>query len=160
LRVSGDGTAAMAIVSDMLANLGNDPSGTPDTVMGRYWHPNLSWYGPAGIGTARGFAGFRAHHQAPFLTAMPDRRALMEAGHLFAEGDYVGFTAWPGMAMTLSGGTWLGIPGAGQQITLRSLDFWRVSEGKIAENWVLVDLLHAYRQLGVDVLARMREISA
>ena len=30
----------------------------------------------------------------------------------------------------------------------------------IRENWVLVDLLHVWHQLGVDVLARMREVSA
>jgi hypothetical protein len=29
----------------------------------------------------------------------------------------------------------------------------------IRENWVLVDLLHVYRQIGVDVLARMREFN-
>jgi hypothetical protein len=28
----------------------------------------------------------------------------------------------------------------------------------IRENWVLVDLLDVYNQLGVDVLARMREL--
>ncbi len=42
---------------------------------------------------------------------------------------------------------------------MRSLDFWRMEDGLIRENWVLVDLLDAYRQLGVDVLARMREFN-
>ena len=42
---------------------------------------------------------------------------------------------------------------------MRSLDFWRLEGGLIRENWVLVDLLDAYRQLGVDVLARMREFN-
>ena len=63
------------------------------------------------------------------------------------------------MEMTVSGNGWLGIAPANQQITLRSLDFWRVEDGKIAENWVLVDLLHAWHQLGVDVLARMRQLA-
>ncbi|MBY4895146.1 ester cyclase [Rhodobacteraceae bacterium N5(2021)] len=159
LRVAGDGAEALRIVGDMLAGLGNDPAGTPREVMARYWHEGCSWYGPSGIGTARGIDGFRKHHQAPFLGAMPDRQGFVERGHFFGQGDYVGFTAWPGMAMTLSGGTWLGIPGAGQEITMRSLDFWRVDAGRIAENWVLVDLLHVYAQLGVDVLARMREVA-
>jgi len=158
LRVSGDGTAARQVVGDMLAALGHDPSGTPAEVLARYWWTDCSWYGPSGIGTARGIEGFRAHHQAPFLTAMPDRRALMDRGHLFAEGDYVGFTAWPGMRVTLTGGGWLGLPATGARLDMRSLDFWRVEGGKIAENWVLVDLLHVYQQLGVDVLARMRAL--
>jgi hypothetical protein len=42
---------------------------------------------------------------------------------------------------------------------MRSLDFWRCENGLIRENWVLVDLLHVYRQIGVDVLARMREFN-
>ncbi|MEJ6391403.1 ester cyclase [Gymnodinialimonas ulvae] len=158
LRVSGDGAEALGVVDDMLAGLGNDPAGTPRATMARFWHEHMSWYGPSGIGTARGIDGFRKHHQAPFLGGMPDRSARMDEGHLFAEGGYVGFTAWPGMDVTLTGGTWLGLPGAGQRLEMRSLDFWRVEAGKIAENWVLVDLLHVYHQLGVDVLARMREL--
>ena len=89
---------------------------------------------------------------------MPDRRAFLKNGHLFGEGDYVGFTAWPGMQMTLTGGGWLGLPGTGQELTMRSLDFWRVDGDLIRENWVLVDLLHVYMQLGVDVFGRMREL--
>ena len=89
---------------------------------------------------------------------MPDRRANVDAGHFFAQGDYVAFTAWPGMEATSSGGRWLGVPGAGQQLTMGSLDFWRFEAEKIAENWVLIDMLHIYDQLGVDVLARMREL--
>ena len=42
---------------------------------------------------------------------------------------------------------------------MRSLDFWRIEKGLIRENWVMVDLLHAYDQIGVDVLARMREFN-
>jgi len=48
-------------------------------------------------------------------------------------------------------------PPAGQKITMRSLDFWRCEEGLIRENWVLVDLLDVYTQIGVDVFRRMEE---
>ena len=34
-----------------------------------------------------------------------------------------------------------------------------MENGKIRENWVMVDLLDAYHQLGVDVFARMREFN-
>ena len=40
-------------------------------------------------------------------------------------------------------------------MTMRSLDFWRVEGDLIRENWVLVDLLDVYAQLGIDVFARM-----
>ena len=42
---------------------------------------------------------------------------------------------------------------------MRSLDFWRCENGLIRENWVLVDLLDVYRQIGVDVLGRMAEFN-
>ena len=159
LAPDGPGDEALGIVRDMLVSLGNSPRGERAMDLPRFWHPACSWYGPSGIGTARGIDGFRRHHQSPFLAAMPDRVGDPAGGHLFAQGAYVGFTAWPGMRMTLTGGGWLGLPAGGQPLTMRSLDFWRVERGLIRENWVLVDLLDVHAQLGVDVLARMREMT-
>lgn len=148
------------LVLKMLTGLGKFASGGVAAMqLEKYWHPRCSWYGPSGIGACRGIAGFRNWHQIPFLNALPDRRTIEGNGYLFAEGDYVGFTAWPGMAMTVSGDGWLGIAPSNQEITLRSLDFWRCEGDFIRENWVLVDILHAYQQVGVDVLARMREFN-
>ena len=75
------------------------------------------------------------------------------------DGDYVGFTGWPGMRMTLTGDGFLGMPPTNQPLEGRSLDFWRCENGLIRENWVLVDILHLYHQIGVDVFARMRELT-
>ncbi|MCR9135284.1 MAG: ester cyclase [Alphaproteobacteria bacterium] len=152
--------ASRKLVSDMLAALGNFAEGGVEAMrLEDYWHPRFSWYGPSGIGTARGIAGFRNWHQIPFLNAMPDRVGSIGKGHLFADGDFVGFTAWPGMRMTISDNGWLGIAPANQKITMRSLDFWRCENGLIRENWVLVDILDVYHQLGVDVFARLREFN-
>ena len=63
------------------------------------------------------------------------------------------------MMQTLSDGGWMGIAPAGKKITLRSLDFWRTENQQIRENWVMVDILHMYSQLGVDVFARLREFN-
>lgn len=151
---------SLTLVGDMLAALGKYAEGGLTAMeLEKRWHPRCSWYGPSGIGTCRGISGFRNWHQIPFLNALPDRRSINDDRYLFADGDYVAFTAWPGMAMTVSGDGWLGIAPANQAITLRSLDFWRCENGLIRENWVLVDILHAYKQLGVDVLARMREFN-
>ena len=150
-------------VIDMLAAMKRHPAeGGPDVMeMERYWHPKMSWYGPAGIGTGRGIAGFRNWHQIPFLEGMPDRGQYVDeiVYHFFGDGPYVGVTGWPNMIQTLSHGGWLGIPPVGKRIEMRSLDFWRVENGLIRENWVLVDLLHMYGQIGVDVFARMREFN-
>ncbi len=159
--------ASVEHVVGMLGDMGRHPA-EPEEVMRleHWWHPKFSWYGPAGIGTMRRVDGFRRHHQIPFLKAMPDRRGgYAGESHFFGDGDYVGVTAWPGMSMTLSGDGWLGIVPTGQELTMRSLDFWRVERSavdgslSIRENWVLVDLLHVWDQLGVDVFERMRELT-
>ena len=151
---------SLKLVGDMLAGLEKHATGGVEAMqLDKYWHPRCSWYGPSGIGTARGIQGFRNWHQIPFLNAMPNRTSSVVEGYFFAEGEYVGFTAWPGMSMHVSDSGWLGIAPANQKITMRSLDFWRCENEMIRENWVLVDLLHVYDQLGVDVLARMREFN-
>ena len=153
-------SASEKLVGDMCDSLGNYATGGVEAMqLEKYWHPRCSWYGPSGIGTGRGLRGFRNWHQIPFLNGLPDRVGDAGAGHLFADGEFVGFTAWPGMHMSVSGDGWLGIAPAGQEITMRSLDFWRCENGLIRENWVLVDLLHVYHQLNVDVFARLREFN-
>ncbi|MEO0412529.1 MAG: ester cyclase [Pseudomonadota bacterium] len=164
LMISGDGQKAHDHVISMLTDLCKHPADPDPDVMqlDQYWHPRFNWYGPAGIGAARGISGFRNWHQIPFLRAMPDRKLdAMGAlqSHWIAEGDYVCETGWPNMRLTLSGDGWMGIAPAGKEVLLRSLDFWRLEEGSIRENWVLVDLLDLYAQVGVDVLARMREFN-
>lgn len=160
LTTGGDGAAALKHVRDMLSDLCRHPANPDPAVMrlADYWHPRVNWYGPAGIGTARGTAGFRNWHQIPFLQGMPDRKLdamgnLMS--HWIAEGGYVAETGWPNMRLTLSEDGWMGIAPAGREVLLRSLDFWRLEGGLIRENWVLVDLLDLYAQVGVDVLARL-----
>ena len=153
-------TSSVKLVSDMLQRLSRfADGGVKAMALDKYWHPKMNWYGPSGIGTNRRIQGFRNWHQIPFLAAMPNRRGSGGKGALFGDGEYVGFTAWPGMTATITGDGWMGIAPAGQKITMRSLDFWRCEEGLIRENWVLVDLLDVYRQIGVDVFRRMEEFT-
>lgn len=163
-RIDGDGRVACQHVIAMLEDLCKHPADPDPAVMNlaTYWHPRFNWYGPAGIGTGRGISGFRNWHQIPFLRAMPDRKldALGDLmSHWVGEGDYVCETGWPNMRLTLSEDGWMGIAPAGKEVLLRSLDFWRLEAGLIRENWVLVDLLDLYAQIGVDVLGRMREFN-
>lgn len=164
LAVSGNGQAAMDHVIAMLTDLCRHPADPDPRVMQleKYWHPAFNWYGPAGIGTGRGISGFRNWHQIPFLRAMPDRKLdamgdLMS--HWVGEGNYVCETGWPNMRLTITCDGWMGIAPNGQEVLLRSLDFWRLENGLIRENWVLVDLLDLYRQIGVDVFARLAEFN-
>jgi len=154
------GAQSLEIVSTMLTKLGEFASkGVEAMQLDKYWHPRCNWYGPSGIGTCRGIKGFRNWHQIPFLNAMPNRMVNSVKRNLFAEGDYVAFTDWPGMKMTISGDGFLGIAPSNQSITMRSLDFWRCEGNMIRENWVLIDILDVYSQIGVDVFARLKEFN-
>ena len=157
------GTGSRQHIIDMLEHMKRHPSqGGPDVMeMDKFWHEKMSWYGPSGIGTGRGIRGFRNWHQIPFLSGMPDRGQYVDEidYHFFGDGDYAAVTGWPDMIQTVTHGGWLGIAPSGKKISMRSLDFWRIENGKIRENWVLVDLLDAYDQLGVDVFARLREFN-
>ncbi len=161
-----DGARAQAScdhVVEMLEHMKRHPAeGGPEVMeMERFWHPRMSWYGPAGIGTGRGIEGFRNWHQIPFLAGMPDRGQYVDeiTYHFFGDADYAAVTGWPNMIQTVTHDGWMGIAPSGRRITMRSLDFWRIEDGLIRENWVLVDLLDAYRELGVDVFARLREFN-
>ncbi|MEX0370625.1 MAG: ester cyclase [Tateyamaria sp.] len=150
-------------IVDMLTHLKKHPGqGGPEVMeMERFWHPKMMWYGPSGIGSGRGIAGFRNWHQIPFLNAMPDRGQYVDeiVYHFFGDGAYAAVTGWPDMYQTITHGGWLGLPPTHERIEMRSLDFWRLENGLIRENWVMVDLLQMYDQIGVDVLARMREFN-
>ena len=158
-RNDEESVASQKLVGDMLSGLQKHAEGGPEAMnLTAYWHPKMTWYGPAGIGTNRRISGFRNWHQIPFLKGMPDRGMYPGAAHyFFADGPFVGFTAWPGMRCTISDDGWLGIAPVNQEISMLSLDFWRCENGLIRENWVLVDLLDVYNQIGVDVFNRMRE---
>ena len=158
-----EGAATCQHIIDMLTHMKRHPSqGGPEVMeMERFWHPRMTWYGPSGIGTGRGISGFRNWHQIPFLNAMPDRGAFVGdiVYHFFGDRAYAGVAGWPNMYQTMTHAGWLGLPPTGKKISMRSLDFWRLEKGLIRENWVMVDLLHMYDQLGLDVLGRMREFN-
>ncbi len=149
------GSAALAVVKKMHAGLMMFDGKNIDSMdHARCWTPNFLWYGPAGIGTSRGLAGFQAHHQIPFLRAFPDRKVANHIANVF-DGNYVITGGWPSVVATHSGDGWLGLPATGKRIGMRVMDFYRVEDGLIAENWVPIDIVDIMRQMGVDVFARL-----
>ena len=128
--------------------------------MPRFWHQQMNWYGPAGIGTGRGIEVSQlAPDPVPQRHADRGGKVDQITYHFFGDNDYAAVTGWPDMIQTISHDGWLGIPPLGREISMRSLDFWRLENGLIRENWVMVDLLDMYDQIGVDVFARMREFT-
>ena len=150
-------TRSQELVDAMLAGLGGY-AGDEDTLasMGqeRFWHPNMMWYGPAGIGTTRGLKGFQDRHQRPFLRALPDRKGGDHKAR-FAEDRYVCSTGWPSLRATLKGPNWLGLPPTGTRVEMRVMDWWRREGSLLRENWVLIDLLDVQIQCGLDPFDRL-----
>ncbi|MCX7057639.1 MAG: ester cyclase [Proteobacteria bacterium] len=153
------GAASLQIVTAMHVALRSFDGRTLESMdHAKYWTRDFMWYGPSGIGTTRGLAGFRAHHQIPFLRTVPDRGGGSRITG-FGDGDFVVTGGWPGMSATHTGGDWLGLAPTGRRFTIRVMDFYRLENGLIAENWVPIDILDILNQIGLDVFARMRHIS-
>lgn len=114
--------------------------------MTRYFHEDFVWRGNTGCGVKKGLAAFRLHWQKPFRAAFSDRRYHTE--HFMADGDWA---ACFGHIDALHSGTFMGIPATGKRVKIPYMDFWRVEDGRIADNPVSVDFAHVLEQLGRDV---------
>jgi predicted ester cyclase len=152
------GAKALKIIKAMHAGLfAFDGKDLASMQHAQYWTPNFMWYGPAGIGTSRGLRGFEAHHQIPFLRAFPDRSGGRHVANV-SDGNYVVTGGWPSVVATHTGPDWLNVGPTGRRIEMRVMDFYRLENGLIAENWVPLDICDILRQMGVDVFARLRHL--
>jgi predicted ester cyclase len=156
------GKRSLDIVEGMLADLHTfDPntfSSSNQTGASGYWHEDMLWYGPAGIGSNYLWDGFVKDHREGFLRAFPDRKGGDHYCRI-GDGDYAAISGWPSMTMTFKG-DYLGVKADGRALTLRVMDFYRCDGGKIMENWVLLDYNDLMAQMGVDLIARTQQLAA
>ena len=122
--------------------------------MADWFHRDLRWYGPGGIGACLSFREFEDFHQAPWLAAYPDR-SVQDLDALFAEGVYSGAPGWAGVLATHTG-PYLGVDATGNSIEFNGLDWWKRDGEEYVENWVFVDMVHLFEQFGIDLFERMR----
>jgi steroid delta-isomerase-like uncharacterized protein len=89
----------------------------------------------------------RATHKqllATFRAAFPDQRVTIE--DLIAEGDkVVNRTTFSGTHQ----GEFQGIAPTGKRITITSISVSRITNGKVVEDWTVLDMLGMLQQLGV-----------
>jgi len=81
---------------------------------------------------------------APYFTAFPDLKATVE--DLIAEGDKV-VARW-----TMRGtheNTVRDIPATGKKVTVNGVTIKRMTDGKVVEEWALINMLSLYQQVGV-----------
>ena len=56
-----------------------------------------------------------------------------------------------GRQEAIHSGLFMGVEATRKKIQIRYMDFWKVENGKITDNWVMVDFPHVLAQLGIDV---------
>ena len=113
--------------------------------MAAFFSKNFRWRGNAGCGTKNGLKEFQKNWQIPFQRAFSDKVCIDEAR--LAEGEWM---AAFGRQEATHSGIFMGIAPTGKRLEIRYMDFWKVKDGKIIDNWVMVDFPHVMRQLGVD----------
>lgn len=132
--------AAVRAMEDALA------AGSDD--MARHFREDFLWRGNAGCGTKRGLAEFRRNWQLPLRAAFSDRTYRTEK--FLVDGDWA---ACFGHIEATHSGPFMGIAPTGRRVTIPYMDFWRVEDGRIADNPVFVDFAAVLAQLGRDVFA-------
>lgn len=113
--------------------------------IGDFFHEAFRWMGNAGCGTKNGLKEFQDNWQRPFQAAFSDKVCIDEARLYMGE-----WAAAFGAQHAIHSGEFMGIAPTGKRVEIRYMDFWKVVDGKIVDNWVMVDFPHVMRQLGVD----------
>ncbi len=123
----------------------------------RFWSADLAWHGPVGIGSAYGLTEFKRTAQGPILHAFPDRKGVGHQARI-ADGLYAASTGWPSLVGTHQR-AFLGWPPTGGKVGWDIMDFWRRAGDFLRENWVLIDLIDAALQSGVDLYPPLKEFA-
>jgi predicted ester cyclase len=93
--------------------------------------------------TARGPLALRQHIEGWFA-AFPDIKVTTDLR--CACGAYV--VTWVTMR-GMHNGPWQGVPPTGRDVTIRTVAQHRVEDGRIVEDWVIVETLGLFQQLGL-----------
>ncbi len=116
--------------------------------MATYFHEDFRWIGNTGCGTKNGLQAFRDNWQLPLRAAFTDRNYITTK--FIAERDWVSCF---GHIEATHSGPFMGIAATGKRVIIPYMDFWRIEDGRIKDNWVSVDFAQVLAQLGRDVFA-------
>ena len=111
-----------------------------------FFAESFRWMGNTGCGTKNGLQEFQDNWQRPFQAAFSDKVCIDEA-RLF-DGEWA---AAFGRQEAVHSGTFMGVEPTGKKVEIRYMDFWKVADGRIVDNYVMVDFPHVLAQLGIDV---------
>ena len=114
--------------------------------IGEFFSSSFRWMGNQGCGTKNGLKEFQTNWQKPFQAAFSDKVCVDEARLYMGE-----WAAAFGRQEAVHSGTFMGVAPTHKKVEIRYMDFWKVVDGKIIDNWVMVDFPHVLAQLGVDI---------
>ncbi len=114
--------------------------------IGEFFAESFQWRGNFGCGHKNGLREFQDNWQKPFQAAFSDKVCIDEARLFMGE-----WAAAFGRQEAVHTGSFFGIEPTGTAVTIRYMDFWKVEDGRVVDNWVMVDFPDVLRQLGVDV---------
>jgi len=152
------GDATLAAITALLINPSARAAGVDEaTRLRRVWHDDMVWWGPAGIGATYTVPRYLKQHSEPFADALLEGYRFN--GHIcrMAEGHFGGFFGWANLTVQNAGG-YLGMTAGPGPSEMRVVDLYREQDGKLAENWIFIDILHYLAKQGLDVLWRMERI--
>lgn len=151
-----EGEKTLALINQMIEDLTGDYWDSSESRLGRTWHDDMIWFGPAGIGATYTRERYRKQHQGPFRDHLKD---IVYNGHIcrFGEGHFGGFFGWANLSMQTAG-NFMGLPASDYPTEMRVVDIYRRDGDKLSENWIFIDILHFLSLQGLDVLERMKGI--
>ncbi|MCY3979294.1 MAG: ester cyclase, partial [Chloroflexi bacterium] len=125
-----------------------------DQPMELYWDPEMIWNSPSGIGSARNLDEFLDKVHEVFLHGLS---GTWEGSHNArdAEGRFAVSSGWPSL-VAVHNGDFLTIPATGNTLRWRIMDFWEREDEYLIRNWVHIDMIDIFKQMGVDVFERLR----
>ena len=113
--------------------------------IGEFFDESFSWMGNTGCGTKNGLREFQENWQKPFQAAFSEKVCIDEARLFMGE-----WAAAFGRQEAIHSGDFMGIQATGKKVYIKYMDFWKVENGKITNNWVMVDFPYILKQLGTD----------
>ena len=162
-----EGRQSLQAVRAMLTGLGRyvrsrDMENLDSMAQHLFWDPDFHWMGPTGIGSTHGLEEFNDFHDRPWLLGFGDRTATRdfepEGGRsmgAFGEGQFVCLGVWDGQ-FSRHHGEYQGVAPTNKIMSIRDFDWYKCEGGRPIQNWIPIDMVDLFLQIGVDLFDRMR----
>ena len=118
-------------------------------------HPDVAWYGPQPINEQFGVEAVIKNYWLPLYRSFPDLKRKCD---VFMGGESKG-EYWVSACGYLTGTftqDWLGIPASGEKTNIHFGQFYKMQDGLIVKNYLILDVLSVIRQAGFQLLPPSR----